>query len=230
MAIFNIKLLRKEIIARETMAFYFGKPDGFEFKAGQFGNFTLINPSETDEEGNTRVFSLACAPSENELMIATRLRDTAFKRVIRNLPSGSELKMDAPYGDFKLHESEEKAAVFLIGGIGIAPVRSIITQATFENSPIKIYLLFSNKTRDDAPFLIDLEEMSRTNPNYTFIPIMTEKQGYISKEILTKYITDLFAPIYYLAGPAAMVSAMRKLLIAMEVNEDNIRTEEFFGY
>src|SRR5690242_7897259 len=96
----NVKLIRKEPVADGTMAFHFEKPAGFEFRAGQFGDITLLNPPETDSEGDTRGFSIAAAPYEPDLMFATRLRDTAFKRVLRNLPDGSEVKLDAPYGDF----------------------------------------------------------------------------------------------------------------------------------
>src|SRR6185312_5549383 len=99
----NVKLIKKEEVANETMAFHFEKPTDFIFKAGQFADFTLLNPPETDEEGNTRGFSLAHAPYEEDLMITTRMRDTAFKRVLRNLPVGTEVKLDAPYGNFVLH-------------------------------------------------------------------------------------------------------------------------------
>src|SRR5579859_5123634 len=98
----NVKLIKKEEVAQGTTAFYFEKPEGFVFKPGQFADFTLLNPSETDEEGNIRGFSLAHAPYEEDLMIATRMRDTAFKRVLKNLPLGTELKLDAPYGSFVL--------------------------------------------------------------------------------------------------------------------------------
>src|SRR5690348_10544977 len=100
----NVKPIKKEEVANETMAFHFEKPKDFTFKAGQFGDFTLLNPSETDEEGNIRGFSLSHAPYEEDLMIATRMRDTAFKRVLKNLPLGTEVKLDAPYGNFVLHK------------------------------------------------------------------------------------------------------------------------------
>src|SRR6185369_4376998 len=83
MPIYKTVLRRKEEIADGTMAFHFEKPGGFVFKAGQFGDFTLINPGETDAEGNIRGFSLASAPYEADLMFATRMRDTAFKRVLK---------------------------------------------------------------------------------------------------------------------------------------------------
>ena len=232
----NVKLIKKEEVANETMAFHFEKPEGFTFKAGQFGDFTLLNPSETDEEGNVRGFSLAHAPYEDDLMIATRMRDTAFKRVLRNLPIGTELKLDAPYGNFVLHKTETTPAVFLTGGIGITPVRSIIAQATRDKLPHKITLFYSNKTPEDTAFLQDLQSFAKENPNFTFVPVMTRdetwqgEKGHITKEILTKCVPDLTTPIYYLSGPASMVATMRQILTDAQVNEDNIRTEEFSGY
>lgn len=85
MPICKVKLKAREEIAAGTMAFHFEKPEGFVYKAGQFADYTLINPSETDAEGNTRGFSLASAPYEDDLMSATRMRDTAFKRVLKTM-------------------------------------------------------------------------------------------------------------------------------------------------
>src|ERR1041384_6875639 len=98
MAIYKIKLKAGEQIAEGTMAFHFEKPEGFVYKAGQFADYTLINPAETDAEGNMRGFSLASAPYEDFLMFATRIRDTAFKRVLKTIDLGTELTLDAPYG------------------------------------------------------------------------------------------------------------------------------------
>lgn len=238
MPIYNVKLLKKEDVADETMAFHWAKPTDFAFKAGQFADFTLINPSETDEEGNTRGFSLAQAPYEEDLMFTTRMRDTAFKRVLKNLALGTEVKLDAPYGDFALQKTATIPAVFLTGGIGITPVRSIIAQATKDKLPHKIVLFYSNKTPRDAAFLTDFQAFAKENSNFTFVPVMTRttpqewagESGHITQGMLTKYIKDLAVPIYYLSGPATMVKAMRKILTDLQVNEDNIRTEEFSGY
>ena len=240
MPIYKTKLQRKEEVANGTMAFHFEKPAGLTFKAGQFGDFTLINPVETDTEGNTRGFSLASAPYEGDLMFATRMRDTAFKRVLRTMEIGTEVSLDAPYGSFTLHNNARIPAVFLTGGIGVTPVRSIILQATHDNLPHKIFLFDSNRRPEDAAFLNQLMDAQKKNQNYTFVGTMTEMEksswrwdsetGYITKAMLVKYIRDLTLPIYYLAGPAAMVTAMRKTLNEAGVDDDNIRTEEFSGY
>src|SRR5690606_20281999 len=131
---------------------------GFTYTAGQFGDITLLNPPRTDDEGNTRGFSLASAPYENFLMMATRLRDSAFKQVLKDLPVGTEIKLDAPYGDFTLHKTESTPAVFIIGGIGVTPIRSIIAQATHDKTGHKLTLIHANKTPKDAPFANDFIE------------------------------------------------------------------------
>src|SRR5690349_12857490 len=105
MPLYIVKLIGREDVAKGTMAFHFEKPDGFVYKAGQFADFTLIDPPENDAEGSTRGFSLASAPYEQDLQIATRLRDTAFKRVMKRQPDGTQLKLDAPYGSFTLHHN-----------------------------------------------------------------------------------------------------------------------------
>jgi ferredoxin-NADP reductase len=240
MPIYKTVLLRKEEIADGTMAFHFEKPGGFAFKAGQFGDFTLINPEETDAEGNTRGFSLASAPYEGDLMFATRMRDTAFKRVLKTMEVGTAVSLDAPYGSFTLHNNSRIPAVFLTGGIGVTPVRSIVLEAAHDNLPHKIFLFDSNRRPEDAAFLNELMEAQEKNPNYKFVGTMTEMEkssrnwdgetGYITKPMLVKYIGDLTLPIYYIAGPAAMVAAMRKTLNEAGVDDDNIRTEEFSGY
>jgi ferredoxin-NADP reductase len=238
--IYKTKLKSREEIAAGTMAFRFEKPEGFVYKAGQFGDYTLINPSETDGEGNTRGFSLASAPYEDDLMLATRMRDTAFKRVLRTMEIGTELTLDAPYGSFTLHNKPNIPAVFLTGGIGVTPVRSIVLQATHDRLPHRIFLFYSNRRPEDAAFLDELSEAQNKNANYTFVGTMTEMEkssrkwdgetGYITKAMLVKHIGDLTLPIYYVAGPPSMVTAMRKTLNEAGVDDDNIRTEEFSGY
>ena len=240
MPIYKTILRRKEEIADGTMAFHFEKPGGFAFKAGQFGDFTLINPVETDAEGNTRGFSLASAPYEDTLMFATRMRDTAFKRVLKAMEIGTAVSLDAPYGSFTLHNNPRIPAVFLTGGIGITPVRSIVLQAAHDSLPHKTLVFDSNRKPEDSAFLNELVEAQQINPNYIFIATMTEMEksgtkwdgetGYITKAMLEKHVGDLTLPIYYLAGPASMVAAMRKTLNEAGVDDDNMRTEEFSGY
>ena len=240
MSVYKVKLKSKEEIAVGTMAFYFEKPEGFSYKAGQYADCTLIDPEETDAEGNVRTFSLASAPYEDSLMVATRMRDTAFKRVLKAMEPGTEIKLDAPHGSFTLHNNASLPAVFLTGGIGITPVRSIVQQAAHDNLHHKIYLFDSNNRPEDAAFLDELMDVQQENPNYTFTGTMTQmekskhpwpgKTGFITQAMLQETIGNLTLPIYYVVGPPAMVDAMREMLSAAGINDANIRTEEFSGY
>ena len=142
--IFMARLAERHEVAERTMAFQFEKPAGWTFKAGQFIDITLLNPSETDAEGNTRGFSLSSAPHEPRIMVTTRLRDTAFKRVLRNMPLYSEVKIEGPFGNLTLHNNASRPAVLLAGGIGITPFRSIMVHAAKETT-----------TASDLPFLLE---------------------------------------------------------------------------
>lgn len=234
----NVKLLKKETVAEGTIAFHFARPEGFEFRAGQFADFTLTDPPETDAEGNTRAFSLIQAPFEPHVAAATRMRDTAFKRVLETLPFGTGLELDGPHGDFTLHKTESTPAVFIIGGIGVTPVRSMIAQATHDRTEHDITLLHASRTPAQLPFHSDFERLADDNPNFTYIATATDsapddwqgEHGIVNADMIRKYVPDLARPIFYLSGPEGMVKAMRELLLDMDANEDNIRTEEFPGY
>jgi ferredoxin-NADP reductase len=237
---FKSKLKKKETLAEGTMGFYFAKPAGFQFKPGQYMDITLIDPPETDAEGNIRSLSIASAPEEEYLLFATRMRDTAFKRFLRSDAIDAEVRMEGPMGSFTLHNNASKPAVFLAGGIGITPFSSIIRHAAKAKLPHKLYLFYSNRRPEDAAFIPILQELEKENPNFKFIPSMSEmnksaqtwngETGFINEEMLSRHLTTLQGPIYYVAGPPAMVAAMRQMLIASGVDEDDIRTEEFAGY
>lgn len=237
---FFAKLKDRREVAEHTMAFSFEKPSGFQFTPGQFIDMTLIDPPETDAEGNTRGFSIASAPHEDFIMIATRLRDTAFKRVLKSLPLGAEVKIEGPFGNLRLHSDKSRIAVILTGGIGITPFRSILLHATREKLPHHIFLFYGNRRPEDAAFLSELQGLEKQNPSYKIIASMSEmekshrpwdgERGFINAEMLTKYLRGTAAPIYYITGPPAMVKSMHTMLIGTGVDSDNIRIEEFTGY
>src|SRR2546422_532828 len=234
------RLLNRVEVAEGTMAFHFEKPPGFDFNPGQSADLTLLNPPETDSEGNVRTFSIASAPFENQLMFATRMRDTAFKGSLKKVPLGTDLKIDSPMGSFTLHKNSAKPAVFLAGGIGITPFLSIVRQADHDRLPHKLHLFYSNRRPEDAPFLDVLQMLEKTNPNFRLVCTMTEmskskkewkgETGLINQEMLSGHLTNLQGPIYYIAGPPAMVAGLRKMLVTANIDEDDIRTEDFAGY
>lgn len=236
----TIKLMRSEEVAEGTMAFHFSRPPGLEFTPGQSIDVTLIDPPETDGEGNTRAFSIASPPFEDHLTVATRIRHSAFKRVLRNALPGLEVKIESPGGSFTLHKNATKPAVLLAGGIGITPFLSMVRQAAKDKPLQLLYLFYSNRRSEDAPFLDLLGRLPAENTNFRFIPTMTGmakshrqwtgETGVINKEMLLRYVPQPVGPIYYIAGPPAMVTAIRKMLVSAGVDEDDVRTEEFSGY
>lgn len=237
---YRAKLVSRVQVAEGTMAFHFEKPPGFEFTPGQSSDLTLVNPPETDSEGDVRTFSIASAPFEEQLMFATRMRDTAFKRSLKAVPLGTPVKMEPATGSFTLHKNSAKPAVLLAGGIGITPFFSMVKQADHEQLPHKLFLFYSTRRPEDAPFLEILGGLEKSDPNFRFVATMTEvtrsrsnwegETGLINKAMLSKYVHDLRGPIYYIAGPPAMVTAMQKMLVGSSVDEDDIRTDEFAGY
>src|SRR5512136_3111212 len=146
---YRVRLLDKTEIAEGTLAFSVEKPEGFQFTAGQAAELMLLDPPETDDEGNFRTFSIVAAPSEGVLTFATRLRDTAFKRVLRRMAPGAAIQVDGPFGSFNLHKNRDKPAVFLAGGIGITPFMSMIRDATRSADPRLLYLFYSNRRPED---------------------------------------------------------------------------------
>ena len=237
---YQSRLLSRVEVAQNTMAFHFEKPTGFDFKPGQSVDLTLINPPATDSEGNTRTFSILSATFDHQLIFATRMRDTAFKCSLKKVALGTVVKMDSAMGSFTLHKNSAKPAVFLAGGIGITPFSSIVRQADHDRAPHKIYLFYSNRRPEDAAFLETLLELEKRNPNFRLVATMTQmpnskkkwdgETGLIKKDMLSRHLGNLQGPIYYVAGPPAMVTDMRKMLVASGVDEDDIRSEEFAGY
>jgi ferredoxin-NADP reductase len=234
------KLAARQEIAEGTMAFRFERPSAWTFEAGQAIDITLLAPAETDAEGNTRTFTIASAPYEGTLMVATRMRDTAFKRVLKMMPVGAAVQIEGPAGVLTLHSDAARAAVFLCGGIGITPFRSIAFGAAKEHLPHRIFLFYSNRRPEDAAFLAELQTLEKENPNYTLIASMTEMEkshqpwhgetGVIGKEMIARHLKDARSPIYYIAGPPGMVKRLHKMINESGVDEGDIRTEEFSGY
>jgi ferredoxin-NADP reductase len=235
MAEYQMTLMDRQRIARDTMAFWFD-PNGanFGFRAGQHADFVFGN-----ESGNSRTFSLASSPLDKEpIMIAMRMRETAFKSGLKAAALGTKFIVSRPRGSFTLHRDITRPAVFLAGGIGIAPIRSILQQATQERLPHRLYLFYSNREADDAAFLEEFESLTAQNPNFIFVPTVTGnrtiawpyEKGHINREMLRRYLFGLNGPIYYIAGPSGMVTAMTDLLNSSGVSEDDVKTEEFGDY
>jgi ferredoxin-NADP reductase len=240
MTIHEARLVRRETVAEGTMAFYFSKPSAFRHKAGQSLLMTLIDPAETDSEGDGRTFTIASAPHEPELMIATRMRDTAFKRFLKTAPLETTVKINGPNGEMVLHDDAARPAVFLAGGIGITPFLAMSRHAANRRLPHRLYLFYANRRPEDAAFLPELQKMEELNPSYRLIAIMGQPEksaqpwsgdtGFIRRELLERHLADITSPVYYFAGPPAMTMAMRRMLEEIGIDQQSMRYEEFYGY
>lgn len=235
---YEVALNERIEIAKDTLEFRFEKPEGFSFKAGQFADISLINPPEMDDEGNTRTFSIATAPHEPFIAVASRMRGSAFKRFLKKAPPGTKVTLDGPMGAFTLGD-DERPAILLAGGIGITPFRSIALDAAKRELGKRVALFYSNRTPEDAPYLDELGALAAKNPRFTFVPTMTKlpaganwtgERGYITKEMIVKHVEELDKAIYYIAGPQTFILAMKNTLESSGVERKDIKIEEFGGY
>jgi ferredoxin-NADP reductase len=222
----EVSLLGRDELAFGTMAFRLSRPAGFEFKAGQSATVALLEPPPQPNSAQ-RIFSLASAPFQSELLVATRMRDaSAFKQALKVLPIGSKLKLRGPRGVMTLHEDASRAAVFIAGGIGITPFMSMLRQAAHESAARPLLLLYSNRRPQDAAFLAELQAMTGLRLRAR----MTDAEGFVDEAAVKRFAAEAPAPVYYLAGPPAMVNAMKAMLRNAGVADADVRSEQFYGY
>ncbi|MGH8771741.1 MAG: ferredoxin--NADP reductase, partial [Burkholderiales bacterium] len=204
----EVTLKGREEIAEGTMAFHFTKPTGFSFKPGQAIDVILIEPPATDAQSARHTFSIVSAPFQDELVVATRMRDSAFKRAFKSLPIGSPAKLEGPFGSLTLHNDRARPAVFIAGGIGITPFMSILRQAAKDQLPQRLLLLYSNRRPEDAAFLAELQQLEQQNQKFRLVATMTGmskssrpwegETGLINESLVKKVSGDLAGPVYYL--------------------------------
>jgi ferredoxin-NADP reductase len=173
-------------------------------------------------------------------MVATRMRDTAFKRVLKTMPIGTAVKIEGPSGDLTLQNESTRAAVLLAGGIGITPFRSMLLHAAHQKLARRLILFYSNRRPEDAPFLEELQALQEENRQYTLVPSMSDmstshrpwtgETGLIDQAMLSRHMSGTVSPLYYIAGPPEMVKALHAMLTKQAVNTADIHAEEFSGY
>jgi ferredoxin-NADP reductase len=241
MSTYETRLSRREEIAEGTMAFSLEKPAGFAFKPGQAIELALGAPAAAaDSESTRHAFSLVSAPFESELTVATRLRESTYKRALKALPLGAPVQFEGPFGSLTLHKDRTRPAVLIAGGIGITPFMSILRQAANDQLRQQLTLIYSNRRPEDAAFLVELQKLALANAHFQLVATMTQmsksaqpwngETGPIDEALLKKVVADVSAPIYYLVGPPRMLEAMRTTMNKAGVDDDDIRSEEFFGY
>lgn len=218
------------------------------YTAGQFAFFDIGGVYD-DPKGPIRHFTISSSPTENFIMLSTRIRDSPYKKRLSNLERDAKVKVRGPEGQFILHEDYSKPAVFLSGGIGVTPFRSMIKYATDKQLPLKIVMFDSNRNRDNILFKKEFDDWANMNKNLKIIYTISEDEqqqqsssttndwrgeyGRIDKAMILKYLDTnvLNNSVYYICGPPSMLKAMQALLQDdLETPEERIKVEEFVGY
>lgn len=231
---YNLKLVGKEEILKDTFGLYFDKGNsGIKFIAGQFVTVTIPDLNAADGKGNERHFSIANSPHESNIEIIIRKSGSDFSNAILSLPIGSQLLFDEPRGEIhskKIYESNF-IPVFIAGGTGITPVRSILRDFEEREIDKELILFYANRSTETAVFINEFKNLSNEKNNFTFIPILenssdtkTEK-GVFSVEIFKKYIGEIDSYVFFVTGPPMMLSEAIKVLVSSGVPEDKIFIE-----
>ncbi len=255
----ELELLEKiKVKGTDVMSFKFRKQDNqveedkappiSDYTAGQFAFFD-IGGVDNDPKGPIRHFTISSSPTENFIMFTTRMRDSPFKKRLSILEDGAKVKVRGPEGQFVLHDDYSKPAVFLSGGIGVTPFRSMIKYATDKQLPIKIVMFDSNRDPDNILFKKEFDDWTTLNKNLKIIYTVSEDKhsedqstirngwkgeyGRINKSMILKYLdnTSLNNSIFYICGPPSMLKAMQSLLQEdLKLSKEKIKIEEFTGY
>lgn len=255
----ELTLMEKDKVeSTDVISFKFNKHDDYgvknktllDYTAGQFAFFD-IGEVYNDPKGPLRHFTISSSPTENFIMFTTRIRDSPYKKRLSTLEKGTQVKLRGPEGQFVLHQDYTKSAVFLSGGIGVTPFRSMIKYATDMQLPVQIIMFDSNRNRNNILFKKEFDDWTNMNKNLKIIYTISEKDlndeqsslsiandwkgeyGRINKAMILKYVDTnvLNNSIFYICGPPSMLKAMQSLLQEdLEIPKERIKVEEFTGY
>ena len=228
----------KTEIARGTLLVIFDLlGEDVDFTAGQYFWVELLDPPYDDEKGARRHITVVTSPTERGVLgLATRIRDSAFKRSLAELPVGTEVDVEQPKGEFVLPDDAERPYVFVAGGIGITVFRSMLRYIADEQLPYRVTLLYSNRDRESTAFMDELNELEQRIPGLRVVYTMTGDPGWdgetrrIDAEFLRDHVEDVSGSTYLVAGPPPMVEGVVEALQAAGVPEDQIRPDRFSGY
>jgi glycine betaine catabolism B len=242
----SLELLSKEQLqGTDIMTFRLSR-GGIDFDPGQYAFFSLDGLSGPDPKGPIRHFSIASSPTERDyLMISTRIRDSPYKQKLSSLEKGAKITAWGPQGEFVLHDDNSKPAVFLSGGIGVTPFRSMIKFATDNQLPMKIVVFDSNRNQQGILYKEEFDKWAGQNKNLRIVYTVTDEEGAhpgttwtgergrIDKPMLDRHLTEdeIKNAIFYICGPPGMLKAMQALLQKdMQVPRDRLKVETFTGY
>lgn len=222
----KLKLIEKKEQAGDAVSFIFESKNQIDWRPGQFMHYTLDH--EADDRGVERWFTISNAPYEKNVAITTRIlprEASTFKTALNKIPVGKEVEADGPKGKFIL-DTNHDFTVFLAGGIGITPYRSMFLQAGHDKLSFSGVLLYANRN-NDIVFQDELEAAATG--------IGVEIEYYIGShsleiENILDAIPNLAKPFFYISGPEPMVEHYEKALLDMGFADDQIKRDFFPGY
>lgn len=236
-----ILILKEKIqIAPTVYDFVFSLEDKFNFIPGQYLEWTL-NTGMPDSRGNRRYFTIASSPTEKDLRIGVKAYPNAsnFKRKLFSLQAGDKVTAGELSGDFIIPKKINQELIFIAGGIGITPFRSILKYLIDKNIKLPITIFYSNKNFEDIVYkdILDLAEKNleiKTIYNLTDLEsissIWNGYRGRITPDIIKKEVPNFNNAKFYLSGPHSMVAGFEEVLNGMGVKQFNIKKDFFPGF
>jgi ferredoxin-NADP reductase len=224
-------------VAQGTLLVLFAVESYPEYRPGAYFWVELPDRGENDEKGLRRHISLVTSPTDAGVVgLATRLRDTAFKRTLAGLQVGDEVEVEEPKGSFLLPEDTSAEYVFVAGGIGITVFRSMLRYIADERLPYRVTLVYSNRDRESAAFLDELADLEERIEGLRVVLTMTDDEGWegetrrLDENVLRELVGKLDEKIFLIAGPPGMVEAIADSLAAAGVPDDQVMAGKFSGY
>lgn len=233
-----LQLKEKMQVAKDTILFNFGRVNSFAFAPGQYMEWTLPH-NHVDSRGNRRYFSLASSPSE-DLQITVRFYEpsSSYKKALGGMQHGDTIIATSLEGSFVLPQDVSKPLVFVAGGVGIAPFRSMIKYIIDNKLRVNIIVLYANRLKEEIAFadILAQAEVFGVRTIYT----LTDTQhvpadwfgarGYFTPEMIAHYIPDFAQRTFYISGPQLLVERLEGTLRSMGVAGGHMKTDYFPGY
>jgi len=231
----RVKLIERISRTPTVESFRLSPQKKVDFLPGQFLQVIFDESNPGNKELN-KYLSFSCAPGKPYIEFTKRLSASGFSQKLRGLKAGDELLLKAPMGACVFKDSDKKIA-FLIGGIGITPVISIIEYINDRKLATDVCLLYSNRNEDEIAFKKELDGWKAANKiNISYLVSECEPKdktcyfGVINADVVKERICELHTRLMFIFGPPKMVEAMKALSLELGLSENNIRTESFVGY
>lgn len=227
---------KREVAKGTLMVTFELDSDEVDWTPGEYFWVELLDPPYDDEKGARRHITVVTSPTEGVLGLATRIRDSAFKKSLVEMPEGSAVDVEQPKGSFVLPEDTSQRYAFVAGGIGITPFRSMLRYIADKDLDYDITLVYSNRDVESTAFLDELKELESVVPRCRVIFTMTDDPSWegdtrmLDAEVLRDLLGDLESFHFMVAGPPPMAKSVEASLLEAGLSEDQVQSDSFSGY